>query len=104
MEASQRNLSAAVVVVVLLVMAAEMALVQAGECLSKSTTFEGWCLDSDLCNDKCLEESNAYSGGKCRGIRFTCWCITPCASATTTTLAPEASLARRDQTGRRWGP
>lgn len=70
--------------------------VEAGECLSQSTTFKGLCLDSDSCNDKCLQESNAYSGGKCRGIHFTCWCITPCA---TTTLPPsEASPSPSDQT------
>ncbi|CAL4940385.1 unnamed protein product [Urochloa decumbens] len=91
MESSQQKLSAAVVLL-LLVMAAEMGPVQVGECLSESTTFKGWCLDSGSCNDTCLQESTAYSGGKCRGIRFQCWCITPCASATTTTLlAPEAS-------------
>ncbi|PUZ40338.1 hypothetical protein GQ55_9G415200 [Panicum hallii var. hallii] len=60
MEASQRKFSAAVVVL-LLVMAAEMGPVQAGECLSQSMTFKGPCFNSNRCNDKCLKESSAYS-------------------------------------------
>ncbi|RLN40261.1 hypothetical protein C2845_PM01G20130 [Panicum miliaceum] len=92
MEASQRKLSAAAVIL-LLIMAAEMGPVEAGECLSQSMTFKGPCLNSNRCNHKCLVESKAYSGGKCRGINLICWCITPCAVAPA--LAPEASPARR---------
>jgi len=66
---------------------AEMGPVEAGECLSQSKTFKGWCFNSDRCNDKCLKESSAYSGGKCRGLYLLCFCITPCAAAA---LAPEA--------------
>ncbi|OEL23122.1 hypothetical protein BAE44_0015860 [Dichanthelium oligosanthes] len=92
MEASQTKLSAAVVVL-LLVMAAETGPVQARECLSQSTTFNGLCLSSDSCNDKCLQESSAYSGGKCGGLFLRCFCITPC-KTTTLLAAPEASPAR----------
>ncbi|KAF8727972.1 hypothetical protein HU200_018544 [Digitaria exilis] len=94
MEASHTKLSAAVFLL-LPVLAVETGPVQAGECLSKSTTFKGLCFKSSSCNDKCLKESSAYSGGKCRGIYFTCWCITPCAMQ----LAPEASPPQRARMG-----
>ncbi|EER94574.2 hypothetical protein BDA96_01G335000 [Sorghum bicolor] len=58
--------------------------------------FKDLCLSSGECNDSCLQEKRTYSGGKCRGIMFTCWCITPCA---TTLLAPVAMAASTNQSG-----
>ncbi|CAD6211840.1 unnamed protein product [Miscanthus lutarioriparius] len=97
MEASHRKLSAAVVLL-LLTMAGELGPAQAKECLSESTTFKGLCFSSKKCNNECLQESGAYSGGKCRGILFTCWCITPCAM----TLAPAPSV-HGSPDGPEWG-
>ncbi|KAG0550400.1 hypothetical protein BDA96_01G334800 [Sorghum bicolor] len=97
MEDSHRKLSAAVVLL-LLTMAGEMGPAEAKECFSESTTFKGVCFVSKKCNDKCLQESKSYSGGKCATMFLTCMCITPC----TTMLQrqrPAAMAAQMDQSG-----
>ncbi|TVU31869.1 hypothetical protein EJB05_23573, partial [Eragrostis curvula] len=81
MEPSREKLSAAVVLL-LLVLAADMGTqVQAGECLSRSIRFRGLCFSSNRCADVCRQEGNGYSGGSCRGINLRCFCITPCTTA-----------------------
>ncbi|TVU31868.1 hypothetical protein EJB05_23571 [Eragrostis curvula] len=86
MEPSGRNLSAAVVVVVLLVMSADMARVQAeGNCYYASGTFHGWCLWPPNCEKTCRKESSPtrpgqnYDGGVCiGGFDAKCYCSEPC--------------------------
>ncbi|XP_021310670.1 defensin-like protein 5 [Sorghum bicolor] len=78
MEASHRKLSAAVLL--LISMAAEMGLTQAKECLFQSAKFRGPCYawSVGICNDKCLDEDKANTGGKCHGWELKCMCIKPC--------------------------
>jgi hypothetical protein len=68
---------------------AEMRLAQAGECFTYCDKFYGPCFSSGRCNDVCMKEGKGYSGGKCRGIYPSCYCITPCGPATS---APAAYL------------
>jgi hypothetical protein len=47
-------------------------------CLSKSVLFEGFCFDSDKCNEVCKKES--FGGGECKldTIKRKCFCKKPC--------------------------
>ncbi|TVU31870.1 hypothetical protein EJB05_23574, partial [Eragrostis curvula] len=94
MEHSWRNFSASIVILLLVVMATEMAQVQAKECYSLhlSGRFHWLCLNTDHCSEVCRSEGKGYTGGKCLGWRDRCYCILPCALASA--AAPEA-----DQTG-----
>ncbi|KAG0550403.1 hypothetical protein BDA96_01G335100 [Sorghum bicolor] len=69
--------SAAAVAVVLLVVTAEMASVEAGDdCYHLSKNFKGWCLYRDHCADVCWSESDGNLSGKCRGFPSRCYCTT----------------------------
>ncbi|KAF8727971.1 hypothetical protein HU200_018543 [Digitaria exilis] len=83
MDPSRMNLSAAVVVA-LLVMTAEMAPAQAVTCKHLSGKFRGWCLLSDHCAEVCKTEGKGYTGGLCLGalgIILRCYCLIPCTAA-----------------------
>ncbi|KAL6641392.1 hypothetical protein ACP70R_019573 [Stipagrostis hirtigluma subsp. patula] len=86
MEPSQKRLYAAVILLLVFVMAAEMGQVQARECTIKSKTFKGLCLFSDDCAEIWRQEDSSYPGGRCSDLNFTCLCITPCKPA----VAPAA--------------
>ncbi|RCV44020.1 hypothetical protein SETIT_9G340700v2 [Setaria italica] len=95
MKPSQRDLSSAAVLL-LVVMAAEMASVEAksdGYCYYPSGKFKGWCLYTDHCADVCEDESNKYVDGKCRGFPSRCYCMTMCPRAPAP--APEIIAAPR---------
>ncbi|KAL6641393.1 hypothetical protein ACP70R_019574 [Stipagrostis hirtigluma subsp. patula] len=81
MELSQKKLSAAVVFMMMLVMAAEMGQVKARECITKSGSFHGFCFRSSQCAAVCRQESPSYNGGRCGGLRLNCFCTTPCTAS-----------------------
>ncbi|KAK3142992.1 hypothetical protein QOZ80_4BG0355950 [Eleusine coracana subsp. coracana] len=79
MEPSRRTLSAAAVVL-FLVMATDIApVVQATKCYALSGNFTGWCFNDHHCNRVCLGEGKGYSGGSCETNEFKCYCIYECA-------------------------
>ncbi|KAL6905261.1 hypothetical protein ACP4OV_002862 [Aristida adscensionis] len=97
MEPSRKKLSAAITLLLILVMAAEMGQVQAGTCWMKSGSFHGWCIFSKDCDNACKAESPSNTGGECRGIFFECYCSSPCEAAA-------AAADRRNHTGGSLGP
>ncbi|KAJ1295826.1 hypothetical protein BS78_01G252700, partial [Paspalum vaginatum] len=83
MKPSRSNLSAAVVLLVAVIMAGAM-LAEADDykCYRLSGAFKGWCGSSSKCANTCSTER--YIGGKCQGwLPARCWCRTcvPAAAA-----------------------
>ncbi|TVU31859.1 hypothetical protein EJB05_23561, partial [Eragrostis curvula] len=86
METPRRNLSAAIFVVIVLLMSPDMERAQAPppECYYLSGTFSGLCVWSSKCAAKCRNEPSKqrpgqhYDGGVCMDIPSRCWCSEPC--------------------------
>ncbi|RCV18396.1 hypothetical protein SETIT_3G298000v2 [Setaria italica] len=77
MKPPRMNLSAAAVVavVLLIVLAGDMAPVEA-LCSHLSGDFKGWCTSTRKCQNVCLLESYDNIDGKCQGwFPARCWCI-----------------------------
>ncbi|KAL6905260.1 hypothetical protein ACP4OV_002861 [Aristida adscensionis] len=89
---SQKQLSAGIALVLMLVVAAEMGQVQADTCWTRSNNFHAFCISSKPCDKVCRAENPNYTGGECRGIQFNCYCSSPCkpAAAAEPAAAPVA--------------
>ncbi|KAM0913791.1 hypothetical protein ACQ4PT_011924 [Festuca glaucescens] len=66
----------AVAILLLLVVATEVAPIQANECKTTSTKFKGLCFMSTNCAHICISEG--FSGGECEGLSRRCMCNTSC--------------------------
>uniref|UniRef100_A0A0E0DB30 Knottins-like domain-containing protein n=1 Tax=Oryza meridionalis TaxID=40149 RepID=A0A0E0DB30_9ORYZ len=73
---SSRKFFPAIVVLLLLVIATEMAPAQARECETESSKFSGMCMIQANCDHICKTEG--FMGGDCRGFRRRCMCRTQC--------------------------
>ncbi|CAL4983280.1 unnamed protein product [Urochloa decumbens] len=78
--ASQKNLSATAIVVLLLIIVAtgESASVEEQTCRHLSGSYKGPCVYNPSCYYVCRDESMGNIGGKCHIFR--CWCDTECPS------------------------
>ncbi|WVZ57887.1 hypothetical protein U9M48_008222 [Paspalum notatum var. saurae] len=77
MKPSWSNLSAAVLLVAVIMAGAAM-LVEADDynCYKLSGTFKGWCSSSSKCSNTCSNSEDLF-GGKCQGwLPARCWCRT----------------------------
>ncbi|KAF0892438.1 hypothetical protein E2562_016725 [Oryza meyeriana var. granulata] len=73
---SSRRFFPAIVVLLLLVVATEVAPAQARECETPSSKFKGMCMIDANCGHLCKTEG--FLGGDCRGFRRRCMCTTAC--------------------------
>ncbi|CAD6342423.1 unnamed protein product [Miscanthus lutarioriparius] len=74
-----RKLFTAVLLVMLLLVAAEIgpvAVAEARTCQSQSHKFRGPCVRRANCANVCRTEG--FPDGKCRGFRRRCFCTTRC--------------------------
>uniref|UniRef100_A0A0E0KN06 Knottins-like domain-containing protein n=1 Tax=Oryza punctata TaxID=4537 RepID=A0A0E0KN06_ORYPU len=73
---SSRKFFPAIAILLLLLVATEMAPAQARECETASSKFTGMCMIQANCDHLCKTEG--FKGGDCRGIRPCCMCMTQC--------------------------
>ncbi|KAM3372901.1 hypothetical protein ACQJBY_013909 [Aegilops geniculata] len=77
--ASSHKFFPAVLLLLLLVVAMEVAPAQAEEarvCETDSTRFKGICMVGTNCANICLTEG--FTSGKCSGLKRKCICTKPC--------------------------
>ncbi|KAE8787661.1 defensin [Hordeum vulgare] len=75
--ASSQKFFPAVLVLLLLVVAMEVAPAQAERvCETDSTQFKGICMVGTNCANVCLTEG--FTSGKCSGFKRKCMCTKPC--------------------------
>ncbi|XP_062186115.1 defensin Ec-AMP-D1-like [Phragmites australis] len=77
MGSSRKFFPAVVILLLLVVMATEVAPALARNCEAKSTKFQGICLtDNENCASMCRSEG--FSSGDCSPFRRRCICTKPC--------------------------
>ncbi|KAL6650425.1 hypothetical protein ACP70R_009350 [Stipagrostis hirtigluma subsp. patula] len=77
MESSRKFFPAIVVLLLLAVVATEVAPALATVCETESTKYNGLCMSSDNCASVCQAEGFP-GGGECQGLRRRCMCKQPC--------------------------
>uniref|UniRef100_A0A0D9W2I5 Knottins-like domain-containing protein n=1 Tax=Leersia perrieri TaxID=77586 RepID=A0A0D9W2I5_9ORYZ len=73
---SSRKFFPAIVILLLVVIASEVAPAQARECETASNKFSGMCMIDANCDHLCKTEG--FLSGTCRGFRRRCMCTTSC--------------------------
>ncbi|KAK3157026.1 hypothetical protein QOZ80_2AG0115230 [Eleusine coracana subsp. coracana] len=91
MNRSRRNLSTAIIVLLLVMVAvAETEPLQMLKCSRRSHSFKGPCIIRRSCSDACEKEDNDMIWGECRSFPPRCYCVFYCPSA-------QATRPKRDQ-------
>uniref|UniRef100_J3LVV8 Knottins-like domain-containing protein n=1 Tax=Oryza brachyantha TaxID=4533 RepID=J3LVV8_ORYBR len=73
---SSRKFFPAIAVLLLLIVATQLAPTEARDCETASSKFTGMCVIAANCEHLCKAEG--FLGGACRGFRRRCMCSTMC--------------------------